>query len=105
MTRFIGMAFLAAAALFLTAALPPILSTAQDQPRPVRPSGLTSRNLAPAQRTSSFLDLPLVNGDFETPPYNTPATVTGWVVEGNVVVAGEGATSGTNGAVFNGGEN
>src|SRR6185312_12418796 len=101
MTRFIGPAFLAAAALLLIAAFLPIVSTGQDPPGPVRAGGLTSRSLSRAQQTSSFPDLPLVNGDFESPPYVTPATVTGWVVGGNVLVAAEGATSGSYGAVFN----
>ena len=40
--------------------------------------------------------LPLVNGDFETGPYNQNGTVTGWTVSGRgrVAVIAEGATSG-----------
>ena len=44
----------------------------------------------------------LANGDFETEPYRMRGNISGWVVEGfgHVANQGEGATSGTHGAVF-----
>lgn len=49
----------------------------------------------------------VINGDFETPPYDTVGTVSGWVVggNGNVSEAEEGSTSGTHSAAFSVGTN
>ena len=46
--------------------------------------------------------LPLVNGDFETGPYNMNGTVTGWTVSGagRIAVVAEGSTSGAVAAGF-----
>ncbi|HEY4285043.1 MAG TPA: hypothetical protein VGM62_18410, partial [Chthoniobacterales bacterium] len=100
MTRFIRWPFLVAAALLLIAALLPIVSTGQDQTGVVRTRRLTDPSRPLEQQSDPLLDLPLRNGDFESPPSNIAATVTGWVVGGNVVEAAEGATSGSNSAVF-----
>src|SRR3954447_610296 len=58
-------------------------------------SGLGASSSAPTT-------LPLVNGDFETGPYDTLGTVTGWSVSGNgkVLSATQGATSGTHSAAL-----
>jgi hypothetical protein len=43
----------------------------------------------------------IVNGDFETGPFNATGAVSGWTVNGNVMTSSfEGATSGTHSAAF-----
>jgi hypothetical protein len=47
----------------------------------------------------------LTNGDFETGPFTTVGTVTGWTVVGNVADIAEGATTPTHSAAFSAGAN
>jgi hypothetical protein len=57
-------------------------------------AGLVSISIAGAQNV-------VVNGDFETGPFETIGTVTGWVVTGNVGdVSGEGFTTASHAAGF-----
>jgi hypothetical protein len=48
----------------------------------------------------------LVNGDFETPPFDTPSTVSGWTVTGNAAIAdrsSQGSAGGAHATAFNAG--
>src|SRR5215212_11795757 len=56
---------------------------------------------APVTNGVSVNPLPLENGDFETGPFDTIGTVTGWSVVGNVADrSAEGSTSPTHSAVL-----
>jgi hypothetical protein len=58
-----------------------------------------------ATPTPTPANLSLVNSDFETGPFMTSGTVTGWTVVGNVADHTEGATTGTHSAVMSAGAN
>jgi hypothetical protein len=80
--------------------------TATPRPTPV-PTPTPTPTPKPTPTPTPIPTPALVNGTFETAPYNSPGVVKGWTVSGarNIEIVDEGATSSTHSAGFGTGGN
>ncbi len=78
----------------------PTPTPATPTPTPATPT--PTPTVPPASPTPTPTTLPLVNGSFETPPYDTVDTIPGWTAigTGQIEQKVEGATSGSHSAAF-----